>query len=235
MGIELSIISGTVDRPAHLAKFVKSVLQHTDIPYELILLDAGINPVELSSIANPGDPVIVIREPKKLGYAKAYNNGFKAAKGKYCVFLNDDCTVTPSWAIEAVRFMDKTPWCGLGAIYFSNYGDDPFHISEWLGLPYANFGIISKELGDKIGWFDECCYTYGADNSLTFKVLLDGKGIAGIPYSKIVHSPINDNNKIVNMTRQPEDARNLLLKYRHRLPEMIEVQRRYPKSAMNVY
>jgi GT2 family glycosyltransferase len=234
MTVELSVVIGTVDRPDHLQKFVNSVIQHTDIPYELIILDAGINPVDLNKIVIPGYPIRVIREPKKLGFAKGYNVGFRAAQGKYVTFLNDDCVVQPHWAVEAVRFMDKTPWCGLGAIYYSNYGDDPYHISEWLGLPYANFGIISKALGDKIGWFDECCYTYGADNSLTFKVLLDGWAIAGIPYSRVIHNPIGDANKISNMDRQPEDARNLLLKYRHRLPEMIEVQRRYPQSRLVV-
>ena len=227
---DLSIVIGTVDRPQHLQNFIQSVIRNTDISYELIILDAGKIPAQIGNNKN----IKVIREPKKLGYSRGYNIGFKAAQGKYVTFLNDDCEVQPHWAVEAVRFMDKTPWCGLGAIYYSNYGDDAFHISEWLGLPYANFGVISKALGDKLGWFDECCYTYGADNSLTFKVLLDGKGIAGIPYSKIVHRPISDPNKQENMDRQPEDARNLLLKYRHRLPEMIDVQRRYPPSRMYV-
>lgn len=229
MTIDLSIVIGTVDRQPHLNRFVQSVIENTDISYELIILDAGINPIDIK-----GENIKVIREPKKLGYAKGYNIGFRAAQGKYVTFLNDDCEVQPHWAVEAVRFMDKTPWCGLGAIYYSNYGNDDFHISEWLELPYANFGIISKALGDKLGWFDECVFTYGGDNSLTFKVLLDGKGIAGIPYSKIIHNPISDANKIANMDRQSEDARNLLLKYRHRLPDMIEVQRRFPKSPMYV-
>ncbi len=233
MPIELSIITGTVDRPAHLQKFIKSVIKNTDIPYELIILDAGVNhPVEMAW--DYKDPIYVIREEKKLGYAAGYNVGFRHAKGKYVTFLNDDCEVQPSWAIESVRFMDRNPWVGLGAIYYSNYGDDPYHISEWLGLPYANFGVISKTLGDKLGWFDEVCFTYGADNSLTFKVLLDGKAIAGIPYSKIIHRPIMDSNKVQNMSKQPEDAKNLLLKYRHRLPEMIAVQRQYPVSRLSV-
>lgn len=234
MSVELSIISGTVDRPTHAHKFIESVIKYTDIPFELILIDSGNTAIDISPYDGRIDRFSVIRDLPKKGYTKAYNKGFRQAKGKYCVFLNDDCEVRPSWAIEAVRFMDKTPWCGLGAIYFSNYGEDPYHISEWLGLPYANFGIISKALGDKLGWFDEVCYTYGADNSLTFKVLLDGLAIAGIPYSKIIHNPINDVNKIDNVNRQSEDARNLLAKYRHRLPEMIEVQRRHPESRMYV-
>ena len=233
MTIELSIVFGTVDRPIHLNKCLESIINNTTIEYEVIILDAGKNPAKADSNFNKNN-IKIIREPKRLGFAKGYNIGFGQMTGRYAMFLNDDCVTLPYYDIEAVRFMDRNPWCGLGAIYFSNYGTDPFHINEWLGLPYANFGVISKELGDRVGWFDEVCHTYGSDNSLTFKVLLEGKGIAGIPHSKIIHNPITDSNKQENMDRQSEDARNLLLKYRPRLPEMIEIQRRYPVSRQYV-
>lgn len=225
---EISIVIGTVNRPDHVIKFIQSVYKHEDVPFELIVLNAGDKEIECNA-----PNIKIIREQPRLGFAKGYNKGFKAAIGKYVVYLNDDCEVLPYWAIEAVRFMDKNSWCGLGAIYFSESGG-PFEIREWLNLPYANFGIMKREFGEQIGWIDEFLHTYGSDNSLTFKTLLAGYGVAGIPGSKILHNPIMDVNKVNNMSRQAEDARNLLLKYRPLLPQMIETQGRHPRSAVYV-
>src|SRR5574339_163308 len=147
MAPELSIVIGTVNREDHLLRFLDSIREHTDIAYELIILNAGDNDFNI-----PGDDVVVVRENPRLGFAKGYNKGFRLATGKYVVYLNDDVEVTRSWAIEAVRFMDANPWCGLGALYFSESGPmGPFQIRNWLNLIYANFGIISRELGEQIG------------------------------------------------------------------------------------
>ena len=230
---ELSIVIGTVDRPGHLNRFVNSIILHTDIPYELIIVDGGDKPIEKSWGDNLSH-IKVIEDKPRAGYRQAYNKGFAAATGKYVVFLNDDVEVTRSWAIEAVRFMDaNSKWCGMGAIYFSENGPyGRFEIREWLNLPYANFGVISKDLGNRLGWFDDYIYTYGADNSLSFKVFLAGYSISGIPNCKVLHNPILDLNKQANLERQPKDAANILLKYRHRLPEMYAVYRRYPPARM---
>lgn len=227
MTLELSIISGTVNRGEHLAKFVDSIITHTDIPYELILLNAGDGEIRI-----PNYPECkIIREYPRLGFAKGYNRGFKEAQGRYVVYLNDDCVVTPHWAIRAIQFMDKNPWCGLGALYFSESGPNgPFQIRQWLNLYYANFGIIKRELGEQLGWIDEFLHTYGSDNSISFKVMVAGYAVAGIPDCKILHNPIVDKNKMENINKQPEDARNLLLKYRPLLPRMYEVMSRMPQS-----
>lgn len=225
---ELSIVTGTVDRPGHLNRFVKSVIEHTDIPFELFIVDGGDQPCNLSWDLNRND-IKIIRDHPRAGYRQAYNKGFAAAQGRYVVFLNDDVEVLPHWAIEAVRFMDANKWCGMGAIYFSERGPQgPFEIREWLKLPYANFGVISRDMGNRLGWFDDYIYTYGADNSLSFKVFLAGHSIVGIPNCKVLHNPIQDANKTANLERQPQDAANILLRYRHRLPEMYDVYRRFP-------
>jgi len=228
MAPELSIIAGTVNRQGHLNRFIKSIQTHTDIDYELILLNAGDQDFWIDNFPQ----CKLLREYPRIGFAKGYNKGFKAATGKYVVYLNDDCEVTPHWAINAVRFMDDNNWCGLGALYFSESGPNgPFQIRNWLNLPYANFGILKRELGEQIGWIDEFLHTYGSDNSLTFKVLLAGYGVAGIPTCKILHNPILDQNKYENMSKQGEDAKNLLLKYRPLLPMMYDVMNRCPASA----
>ncbi len=234
MNIELSIVTGTVDRPEALKRLLTSVKLHTDISYQMIVVDSGNVAVNYDDYKDQFENFDLIRDYPKKGYTKAYNQGFAIAKGRYVVFLNDDAEVLRSWAIEAVRFMDSNKWCGMGAIYFSEGGiNGKYEIRSWLDLPYANFGVISKQLGDRLGWFDDYIYTYGADNSLTFKVYLAGQSITGIPHCKILHHPVMDLNKHENLERQAKDASNLLNRYRNRLPEMYSTYRRYPPARLN--
>ena len=226
----LSIVVGTVDRPAHIAKCIESVVQHTTVPWELIVTDASREPLVLEK---PDERIRVIREAPRLGHAKGYNRAFREARGKWVCWLNDDAEATPGWASSAVQFMESAPWCGLGCFYHSENGCC-YHLNEYQGFIYANFGILSKEFGDELCWFDECVNMYGADNSITFKTLLSGRGVSGIPGGKLMHRPIWDAVREQNVAGQIEDARKLMDKYRDFLWAMERTMYRFPPSPLRI-
>jgi GT2 family glycosyltransferase len=225
----LSVIVGTIDRPQHIANCIESVRRHTTIPYELIVGDASERHPPLVS----SGPLRVVREKPRLGHAKGYNQLFRQARGKWVCWLNDDARVTPGWANNAVAFMEYTPWVGLGCFYYSEHGCC-FHLSQYQDFIYANFGILSKQFGDRIGWFDECVRMYGADNSITFKTILAGKGVSGIPGAKIMHEPISDDIRRGNMAGQKSDEKALLDKYRPFMWEMKKSMARLPQSPLRI-
>lgn len=223
----LSIVTGTVDRPHRLRVMLESIEMHTFVPYEVIVADASQDP-----LTPYADHISVITERPRIGHAAAYNRAFGYARGKWVVWLNDDVQVLPNWDTAAVGFMEGHPWCGLGALYYSENGM-PFKISNWLGMIYANFGILERSFGDSIGWFDSpLVYCYGADNSIAWKTLLAGKGIAGIPGSRVIHSPVTDSAKERNLERQAVDAKRLLDHYRPLLPKIQQIYSNFPKSEM---
>lgn len=219
----LSIITGTLDRPDSLSRMIQSIIKNTqDVNWELIISDAGINqPVDLSQL--PAN-CFVIPEKPRLGHCKGYNKIFKLARGKWVVWLNDDAVVQPNWASEAIKFMEKySDFVGLGALYWANEGSN-YKVDWYQDMPYANFGILSKEFGDEVGWFDDdILYFYGGDNSLAFKCYLAGKLVAGIPTAKVLHRPYMDTYRPVNESHQVEDARKLMNRYRPYLKTMQKV------------
>lgn len=221
--MELSIVLGTMDRPKEFLGLYDSIIKHTQgISWELVVSDAAqITPLE------PGlfPSARIIPENPRLGHVKGYNRLFREAKGEYVLWLNDDCVVTPDWAKNALAFMRSREDVGLGALFYCVW-DPPFFCNSWLGdLPYANFGIINREYGNRLGWFDDEMYFYGADNSLAFKVFLSGKLVRGIPNSRVIHRPFLDIHRPGNERHQPSDAAIVRNKYEHLVDAMVRVHR----------
>ena len=147
-----------------------------------------------------------------MGCVKGYNRAFKACFGKWVLYLNDDAEVCRDYADEAISFMEAHPEIGLGALHYSHVGD-PFHVNSAWGAIYANFGILRRDLGNEVGWFDEDLEMYGNDNSLTFRVLLAGYGVADIPRARLLHHCTEDRQRIENQKSRRRDNQILLKKY----------------------
>lgn len=220
----LSIVTGTRNRPTDLLRLLNSVDKHTNIPWEMVVSDASDRPID--SMGFPRN-VRMLQERPRLGHARGFNRAFGEARGEWVIYLNDDCEVLKGYAQAAINFMKANPLIGLGALPYSNKGG-PFltNSNSFDGMIYANFGIIRRTIGDSIGWFDsDVVEMYGADNTLGYRVLLAGHGIAEIPNARILHheSPNSERGDLV-FRQQQGDA--LKKKYLPRLAEMRAVYER---------
>lgn len=210
-----------------MIELVSSIQKNTDVSWELIISDAGDDELSPEHLPKVSGRIDLYQERPRLGHVKGYNQAFWRATGKWVVWLNDDCVVQPKWASQAICFMERNRWIGLGALKYGTFGT-PFLSNEYQGLPYANFGLIQRALGDVLGWFDEeACYFYGGDNSLTFKVFMADKPVVPIPGEHIIHRPFVDQHRIENEKNQPDDARRLIDKYLPYFPMMREVHSYY--------
>lgn len=214
----LSIVTGTLDRQQSLYQFVTSVVEHTTLPYELLISNAGHAPL---SKGMP-DQVRVIAEKPRKGYVAGYNAMFKECAGEFVVWMNDDAEVTPGWDVAAVNFMNAHPEIGLGCLPFRDPGESDFTVRDLWNMAYANFGIIKRELGEKIGWFDSDLTMYGSDNAITFKVLLHGLGVSPIPGANVIHHRVRDNQRYTNQHSRPQDARILTDRYKPHMRKMLK-------------
>lgn len=221
----LSIVTGTLNRPNEFVRLVESIKKRTTVSWELVVSDASSEPYRYLSILPKN--IRILPERPRQGCVRGYNRAFWEARGKWVIFLNDDCEVLPAYADIAIDFMSLNQQIGLGALYYCE-GKPPFIVNTYWGMVYANFGIISRSLGDAIGWFDEELTMYGNDNSLAFRVLLAGKGIATIPGAHLWHHVILDSDKIANQQYRNPDADTLRRKYEPHLNQMLAV---YSKTA----
>lgn len=215
----LSLITGTRNRPSDFRRLVDSIEAHTNVDWELVCSDASDSPIENEEVATEATwpRIRVIPERPRVSCTFGYNTAFGQARGKWCLWLNDDCEVMPGYAEAAVKFMESHPEIGLGALYYADAGTgESFHINSCMfGMQYANFGIISRKLGNSIGWFDDEIQMYGNDNSLAYRVLMAGRGIAGIPDARIFHHSTRDEHRTENNDHDFRHAQADLLRAKY--------------------
>lgn len=194
--IKVTAVTGNVERHGCLTRLIKSIIDRTHIPWELIVMDASAEPYDQEEHLGKEDPRIhIIHDHPPCGMAKSYNKAFRSAAGEWVTWFNDDAEVLHDCLDNAVAFMEKhKELIGMGAMYWKDFSPDikEFQVHTYWGLPYANFGILSKQFGDTIGWFDEDLPMYGSDNSIAFRVLHAGKGVVGIGNALVMHYRTQD-------------------------------------------
>jgi len=222
---ELSIITGTVDRPRFFAQLLASIRKHTTVTWELIVADGSRPPLGKIDAEN----VTVLSDPTRIGFSKAYNRCARRTRGRWVAWLNDDAEVQPGWADHAVRFMENHPEEGLGAFYWCDRRP-PWKVEQAWGIVYANFGIIARSLGQRIGWFDEDIRLYGADMALAFRVLRSGRSVSPVPGARILHHRADDGFRASNAADQ--SYKRLVSKYNPILGELTRLSRTLPRPSV---
>lgn len=223
---DLTVITGTVDRPVLFRKMLASIREHTaPVSWELIVADGSRPP--LGKIE--ADNVTILSDPTRIGFSKALNKCACRARGRWVAWLNDDVEVQPGWADAAIRFMDAHPEVGLGAFYWCDH-HPPWKVERAWGILYANFGILSRSLGNRIGWFDEDIRLYGADMALAFRVLQTGKSVSPLPGARILHHRADDAFRTSNETDQ--SYKRLVSKYNPLLGELTRLSRTLTRPSL---
>lgn len=247
----LSIVVGTRHRPASFERLVKSIIECHRVSTQLVVSDASDDGKWYANktISVRGVSVNVVREWPVLGVNAGYNTAFLSAIGEYVVWLNDDCKVTPGWDSAAVTFMRINPGVGVGALAWCDEHVDcdservvvagnvammsglhtcNFRVSTQWGVPYANFGILTRKLGDQVGWFDErLTSNYGCDNSLCCRVMDRGYGVVGIRDSLILHYREDDALRAETMERLKACGNNFNELYGDRASYYVQVAKRF--------
>lgn len=87
----VTVVIPTVCRPLLLQRAIKSVLDQTQSPLEIIVVvDGGDNETLTVLEGNPAPSMRVICVGEKVGSAEARNIGVRAARGDWIAFLDDD-------------------------------------------------------------------------------------------------------------------------------------------------
>lgn len=177
-----TIVTGTRQRE-DLQRFCKS-LANVKIPFRLIVSDASeekyaesiLSGLQLGQIQE----IILIKEETRLGFSAGYNLAISEVGTEWVVWLNDDCEILPGWDMALLAFMDlESNHNKIGTIFFSDPGKS-FRVYSHAKFLYANFGVIRKDLWNKIGGFCTRIFTYGADTELCMRAYAQ-YGIITVP------------------------------------------------------
>ena len=91
-----------------LRECLDSLRRHTAPPYEIILIDNGSDAATKRYLRSLRG-VRLIENSHNLGFARAINQGMKAARGGYIAWVNSDTRVTPGWLERLAAALRSDP------------------------------------------------------------------------------------------------------------------------------
>ena len=223
------LVGATPDRAPELRRLVASLEAHTVADFTLHV--GYLAPPTVPLPDEFGAHVAVAREWPRRGVSAGYNRLAAVGRAEWMAWLNDDAEVEPGWDAAARRGLDACPGAGIAALpYLTPHPPAGWHVNEFPpGLPYANFGVLRREVFARAGGFDERVWMYGCDNALCFRILAAGLGVLPVADARVVHHYRDDARRADNM--QQNDARRAgwdaaFAEWRPRIPNLIDVQRR---------
>ncbi|MDR4461977.1 MAG: glycosyltransferase [Nitrospirales bacterium] len=182
--------------------------------YEVLVVDNASTDETQNFLASFGGDIQVIRNTENLGFAKACNQGARAARGKYLIFLNNDTIPQPGWLsalVDEVETHQDVSIVGSKLLYpdntiqhagvvFSKNCLTPYHIFNGApgDLHAANIRrefqavtaaclLIRRTDFEAIGGFDEGFRNGFEDVDLCLKIRECGKKIIYQPKSQLYH------------------------------------------------
>ena len=205
---QVSIIIPVFNRARYTLKCLQALAANTAYDnFELIVVDNASSDETPQLLATLGGDVQVIRNEENLGFAKACNQGARAAVGSLLLFLNNDTEPRPGWLEAMVQAMDSAPDVQVvgnkllypnGTIQHAGvaFRPDgvPYHIFKCLPADHpavnrverfqavtAACMLVRRETFFGQGCFDESYHNGYEDMDFCMKVTTSGGGIVYTP------------------------------------------------------
>ena len=182
--------------------------------YEVIVVDNASTDGTAEFLAELGGDVQVIRNPENYGFAVASNQGAKAARGEFLLFLNNDTIPTEGWLNALVDEVERHPDVAVvgskllyedgtiqhAGVAFSRIVFLPYHIYRQFPAdsPMVNRRrefqcvtgacmLVRREVFEQVGGFDEGFKNGFEDVDLCMKIREQGWHIIYRPDSVVYH------------------------------------------------
>jgi hypothetical protein len=208
----VSVIVVCFNARQHLETCLSSVALQTYPNLEVVVVDNGSTDGSVEYVRHNFPSFHLVENGANLGYARANNVGFQAAKGELFAVLNPDTEVHSRWVTALVEAFDD-PAVGLATSRVCYFGDrsrinacgNRVHVSgigycrgldepagkydepAWVASVSGCSFMIQRSLIDRIGGFDEDFFMYVEDTDLSLRAQLAGARIRYVPGSIVYH------------------------------------------------
>lgn len=175
----------------------KDLIKNNQNDYEIIVVDNASSDASAAAVKESFPDIILIENKINNGIV-GWNDGFKVARGRYFIVLDDDSHMETGLE-DSINYLDNNPNVGILAL---NITGGSYETSEWNHLDEAiGFigcgAIINRRLYEKIGGFAEWLFVYGHEWEYGIRCINAGFKLRFFKYSAVVHrtSKLNRTNK----------------------------------------
>ncbi len=193
---------------------LQALYNHTDIPFEVIVVDNASTDGSVSDLTNRFPTVKLLLSDVNLGYARGINLGLAAVRGAYAVILNMDVLVTQNWLSPLVNILRDNPDVGavtpcillhsspdtvnalgqninVAGLGFNRHLNWPREEVDRVpvrvsGLHGAAFAMRTELFRDLEG-MNAAYFLYHEDVELSLRITLAGYHIYMVPGSVVLH------------------------------------------------
>lgn len=237
MSVDLATVVVVNYNGRHFLDECLTALERQDVPrhaYEVLVIDNASDDGSADFVRSEFPNVRVIALSSNLGFAAGNNVGFRLARGRWVVLLNNDTRVEPSW----LRALLAATGNGIGGVCSRlMFRDEPGIVNSTGLVPYRDgragdrdlrrcvdadvltpaevFGgcgaslLLSRELLDDVGDFDSTLFMYYEDFDLAWRARLRGWRFVYAPDS-VVHHVCGGSTSSPVLLRQVERNRVLI-------------------------
>jgi GT2 family glycosyltransferase len=180
--LDLSIVVLAWNQLELTRRCVASIRDHTDVGYELIIVDNG-SEMETAAWAEAAADTAVLHATN-LGFSKGMNAGLHAAQGSAIAFVNNDTTLPAGWAsslletLEPGRVGIALPAVTVAGNPFAvrtEAGSDRVQVPRFRHLPSGVVYLMETDVvGALGGWGEEYEIASREDLDLLFKTWVNG-------------------------------------------------------------
>lgn len=209
----VSIVIPVYNRVDLTVQCLEAIAQTTSGDFEVVVVDDASTDGTAEVLAQFGSALTVVRHDENQGFARACNDGARAARGDLLVFLNNDTLPRPGWLDALLTAAEAAPDVGAvgarllypdGTIQHAGIGFtpdfEPFHLHQ--GVPAdapavtedrdceAVTGaclLVPRAVYDEIGGFDEGYRMYFEDVDLCLRIRATGRRVRYAAGSVVVH------------------------------------------------
>jgi len=181
MNPNVSVIISTYNRSSLLPKAIDSVLSQSYTDFELIVIDDGSSDNTRDTVKAYG-PRVKYFYQENAGLPAARNYAIRESKGQYFAFLDDDDLWHKDKLLLQVKKIKELPEPAFVCCNSSRDGSPIRDLSEPSGyiesmcelrMPPSCW-MVSREVFNKIGVFDESYRKIGEDLAFLFRVYSHG-------------------------------------------------------------
>jgi len=203
--------------------------RHTHCDFEVIVVDGASEDAtpDVLNLASSimGKRLRVIREGKREGFVRGTNKGFRAARGQFMCWLNDDARPLDGALDDAIAQLEHEdrsagfvamyhPWHSPRNVAFrKKVAGREFQLCHVRGTLYANFPMGRREIFERLGFFDDRYYVCAADPDLSLKAWHIGMRVVPATKSVIDHDEIEDDRRADDGRRGSMDNDALFAKW----------------------
>ncbi|OIO05537.1 MAG: hypothetical protein AUJ49_01160 [Desulfovibrionaceae bacterium CG1_02_65_16] len=223
---KLSIVFATRNRLRLLEETIAAVRgECAGISYEIVVVD-GLSSDGSSEFLAAQPDVAHILEERLEGCCRAFDKGFRAARGELVCWINDDVALSPGCLARAVAYMDDpaNAGVGIGALPLSTSAErQDVYVINCTGqppVPYADMGVIRGEALRSVGYLTTAFRRFGWDPDLSLKVWAGGWRVGIVPGARVTHFFFDDDMRRTHEHLRDDDTHLLDARWEARMADL---------------